>query len=57
MSSSKQRQLFAIALYMEHDKEKAEGIYRTVKTKRESYLMQGEVNMDLALMESLLSQR
>ena len=56
VSSSKQRQLFAIALYMEHDKEKAEGIYRTVKTKRESYLMQGEVNMDLALMESLLSQ-
>ena len=39
------------------DKEKAEEIYRTVKAKRESYLMQGEVNMDLALMESLLSQR
>ena len=57
VSSAKQRQLFAIALYMEHDKEKAEGIYRTVKAKRESYLMQGEVNMDLALMESLLSQR
>lgn len=56
VSSAKQRQLFAIALYMEHDKEKAEGIYRTVKAKRESYLMQGEVNMDLALMESLLSQ-
>ena len=48
---------YAIALYMEHDKEKAEEIYRTVKAKRESYLMQGEVNMDLALMESLLSQR
>ena len=57
VSSAKQRQLFALALYMEHDKEKAEGIYRTVKAKRESYLMQGEVNMDLALMESLLSQR
>ena len=56
VSSAKQRQLFALALYMEHDKEKAEGIYRTVKAKRESYLMQGEVNMDLALMESLLSQ-
>ena len=56
VSSAKQRQLFAIALYMEHDKEKAEEIYRTVKAKRESYLMQGEVNMDLALMESLLSK-
>lgn len=57
VSSAKQRQLFALALYSERDKEKAEGIYRTVKAKRESYLMQGEVNMDLALMESLLSQR
>ena len=27
-----------------------------IGAKRESYLMQGEVNMDLALMESLLSQ-
>ena len=36
VSSAKQRQLFAIALYMEHDKEKAEGIYRTVKAKREA---------------------
>ena len=57
VSSAKQRQLFALALYSERDKEKAEEIYRTVKAKRESYLMQGEVNMDLALMESLLSQR
>lgn len=56
VSSAKQRQLFAIALYMEHDKEKAEEIYRTVKAKRESYLMQGEVNMNLALMESLFSK-
>ena len=56
VSSAKQRQLFALALYSEHDKEKAEKIYRTVKARREDYLMQGEVNMDLALMESLLSQ-
>ena len=56
VSSAKQRQLFALALYSEHDKEKAEKIYRTVKARREEYLMQGEVNMDLALMESLLSQ-
>ena len=55
VSSAKQRQLFALALYSERDKEKAEEIYRTVKARRESYLMQGEVNMDLALMESLLS--
>ena len=51
VSSSKQRQLFALALYQEHDREKAETIYRSVVNLREKYLMQGEVNMDIALME------
>lgn len=56
VSSSKQRQLFALALYQEHDREKAETIYRSVVNIREKYLMQGEVNMDIALMEVLLAQ-
>lgn len=56
VSSSKQRQLFALALYQEHDWEKAETIYRSVVNLREKYLMQGEVNMDIALMEVLLAQ-
>ena len=56
VSSSKQRQLFALALYQEHDREKAETIYRSVVNLREKYLMQGEVNMDIALMEVLLAQ-
>ena len=56
VSSSKQRQLFALALYQEHDREKAETIYRSVVNLREKYLMQGEVNMDIALMEVLLEE-
>ena len=56
VSSSKQRQLFALALYQEHDREKSETIYRSVVNLREKYLMQGEVNMDIALMEVLLAQ-
>ena len=56
VSSSKQRQLFALALYREPDREKAETIYRSVVNIREKYLMQGEVNMDIALMEVLLAQ-
>ena len=56
VSSSKQRQLFALALDQEHDREKAETIYRSVVNLREKYLMQGEVNMDIALMEVLLAQ-
>lgn len=56
VSSSKQRQLFALALYQENDREKAETIYRSVVNIREKYLMQGEVNMDIALMEVLLAQ-
>ncbi len=56
VSSSKQRQLFALALYQENDREKAETIYRSVVNLREKYLMQGEVNMDIALMEVLLAQ-
>lgn len=54
MMSSKQRQLFALALYREKDVAKAKEIYETVRRQKEKYLMQGEVKSDIALMKSLL---
>lgn len=52
--SSKQRILCAIALYMEEDRVKAEKIYKKLALQQDKLLMQGEVKMDLALMESIL---
>ena len=52
--SAKQRISCAIALYIDKDAEKAQQIYREVCDRRDSYLMQGEVKMDLALMEEIL---
>lgn len=52
--SAKQRISCAIALYIDKDAEKAQQIYREVRDRRDSYLMQGEVKMDLALMEEIL---
>ena len=54
ISSSKQRQLFAVALYIEGDEAKARDIYLNVLARRPHYLMQGEVAMDLAIMKQLL---
>ena len=56
-SSTKQRLLFAIALYRDHDPEKARAIYEEVSHKQKSYLMQGEVKMDLKLMEDSLNDK
>lgn len=53
--SAKQRTLCAIALYQEKDAPKAREIYETVCRRKEDYLMQGEVNMDVALMKSFLT--
>ena len=53
--SSKQRILCAIALYLEKDAPKAKEIYETVCNQKDKYLMQGEVNMDIALMKSFLT--
>lgn len=53
--SSKQRQLFALALYREKDVAKAKEIYETVRRQKEKYLMQGEVKSDIAMMKSLLT--
>lgn len=53
--SSKERLLFAVALFMEEDHGKAAGILDQVGSHRNDYLMQGEVKSDLAIMESLLA--
>lgn len=49
--SSKQRILHAIALFIDKDPDKAHHIYNTLKSNRTKYMMQGEVAMDIALME------
>ena len=54
--SSKQRILCAIALYMEKDRVKAEKIYKKLALQQDRMLMQGEVKMDLALMDSMLNK-
>lgn len=52
--SSKQRLLCAIALYLENDRDKAFGIYRSIKSSKDKYLLQGEVESDLAIMRRFL---
>ena len=48
-SSTKQRLLFAIALYLENNPDKARAIYEEVSLRQKNYLMQGEVqNVKLA---------
>lgn len=56
-SSTKQRLLFAIALYLENNPDKARAIYEEVSLRQKNYLMQGEVRMDLALMEESLNDK
>ncbi len=52
--SSKQRILFAIALFMENDHKKAKSIYASLLKQKDEYMLQGEVESDLAIMESLI---
>lgn len=52
--SSKERLLCAVALRMDNNPEKARGIYETLVSRRDHYLLQGEVNSDIALMKELL---
>ena len=54
--SSKQRILCTIAFYMEKDRVKAEKIYKKLALQQDRMLMQGEVKMDLALMDSMLNK-
>lgn len=51
--SAKQRLLFAIALYQEHDTEKARRIHKQLQASADRYLMQGEVKSDLAMLDEL----
>lgn len=53
--SSKQRLLFAKALYIDGDREEAVRLYDALRASEESYLMQGEVKSDLALMRHSLA--
>lgn len=55
--SSKLRVQCAMALMIDDDKAKAVEIYRELYNKRNAYLMQGEVLMDLALIESMFKQK
>ena len=55
--SSKQRLLCAIAYYIHKDTAQAQEIYQNLLDKRTSYLMQGEVAMDLELMNEILSDK
>ena len=54
--SSKERLFCAKALYIDNNVEKAREIYESVRAKSDSYLMQGEVKMDLALMAEMLNE-
>ena len=49
--SSKQRVAFAVALVMENNREEAAQILSRLKSDRQQYLLQGEVDMDIELME------
>lgn len=51
--SSKQRLLCAMALYIDNDAAKAKEIYNDVCSKKDGYLMQGEVISDIAMMKML----
>ncbi len=52
--SAKQRLLCAIALYLDNDRKKAEGIYDSLKSNRDRYLLQGEVKSDLSIIHRML---
>lgn len=55
--SSKERTLCAVALLLENDRAKAEKIYQDLLSRRDTYLLQGEIASDLALLQSLLTER
>lgn len=53
--SSKERILCAVALHLENDPGKARSIYDNLAKRRDSYLLQGEVKSDLAIMDAMLN--
>lgn len=56
LMSSKQRLLFAIALYRDRDILKAREIYEKLSANRDRYLLQGDVASDLDIMGRLLEK-
>jgi len=52
--SSKQRILCAIALLIDNDSTKANEIFQSLEASKEKYLLQGEVNSDLTIMNWML---
>lgn len=52
--SGKQRLLCAQALYLDRDRTKAEEICNNLRYSADKYLLQGEVNSDIAIMEWIL---
>lgn len=52
--SSKERIRCIIALLMDNDRAKAEEIYNSLRSRQDTYLLQGEVKSDLAIMEAVL---
>ncbi len=55
MMSSKERILIAIALYLDKDPAKAQDLYEQFKTRKDEYLLQGEVKSDLSLIEDMIN--
>ena len=54
--SSKERILCAIELMLNENIAAAKDIMNAVINRRDQYLMQGEVNMDIALMEEMMKE-
>lgn len=53
-SSSKPRLLCAVALCLEHDRQKAETILQNLENNRDRYIMLGEVEADICTMRRML---
>ncbi len=53
--SSKERILVAIALYLDKDEAKAKEIYEKFNSRKDQYLLQGEVKRDFAIIQDMLN--
>lgn len=51
--SSKQRILFSVALFLDKDPDKANKILEDLESRKDQYLLQGEVRSDLAVMRQV----
>lgn len=54
--SSKERILCAISLFIDNDRDKALEIYHGLQSRKDTYLLQGEVKSDLDIMKNILSE-